>query len=241
MIPKIIHYCWFGKKEKPKLINKCIESWQKVLVDYEIIEWNEDNFDISVNEFIKEAYECGKFAFVSDYVRVHALYYYGGIYMDTDVEVFKSFNDFLHHDSFWGFELNDYIATSTIGTKKHHPFIKKFLNEYHNKNFIESDGRLNQVTNVSIVTKMLEKNGLVRNGKLQEIEGIGFFYPQDYFSSYDYIDYRKLKTERSYAMHHFTGSWLPKKNKIKIRINNKIIRLKENLKGKLDNMKLPYW
>ena len=105
VIPKIIHYCWFGKKKKPKVIQKCIESWKSILDDYQIIEWNEDNFDISCNDFVREAYENGKFAFVSDYVRIYALYNYGGIYMDTDVQVYKYFDmEILKNDSVWGFE-----------------------------------------------------------------------------------------------------------------------------------------
>ena len=103
-IPKTIHYCWFGRGEKPEIVKKCIDTWKDKLSDYEIIEWNEDNFDINQNDYVKEAYKAKKFAFVSDYVRVYALYNYGGIYLDTDVEVFKSFDDVLDNESFWGFE-----------------------------------------------------------------------------------------------------------------------------------------
>ena len=118
-IPKIIHYCWFGKKDKPELVKRCIKSWENNLNDYKIIEWNEDTFDINSNKFVKQAYEAGKFAFVSDYVRVYALYNYGGIYMDTDVEVYRTFSkDILKNESFWGFEEKNFIATSTIGAKK---------------------------------------------------------------------------------------------------------------------------
>ena len=92
-IPKIIHYCWFGKNEKPNIVKKCIETWRNILSDYQIIEWNEDSFDVNSNNFVREAYESGKFAFVSDYVRVYALYNYGGIYLDTDVEVYKPFSE----------------------------------------------------------------------------------------------------------------------------------------------------
>ena len=122
-IPKIIHYCWFGKKEKPNIVKKCISSWKVILKDYEIIEWNEENFDISSNNFVRQAYENGKFAFVSDYVRVYALYNYGGIYLDTDVEVFKNFDPLLNNESFWGFEEKNFIATSTIGAQKNNKFI----------------------------------------------------------------------------------------------------------------------
>lgn len=214
-IPKIIHYCWFGKSEKPGLVKKCIASWRKRLVDYEIIEWNEDRFDINNNIFVKEAYEEKKFAFVSDYVRAYALYNYGGIYLDTDVEVFKNFDQFLDHDSFWGFEQENYIATSTIGAVKGNRLIKLFLDSYEIKKFIREDGSMNMQTNVDIITKLLVEKGLEPNGEFQVIEGIGSFYPQTYFSPYDYINCRKMISDRTVAMHHFYKSWLPPKARLK--------------------------
>ena len=138
-IPKTIHYCWFGNNDKPTIVKKCIESWEKNLSDYEIIEWNEETFNIECNDFVKEAYEKKMYAFVSDYVRVYALYNYGGIYLDTDVEVNKSFNDLLENDSIWGFEEKNYIATSTIGARKGNELIKEFLDEYNGRKFIKND------------------------------------------------------------------------------------------------------
>ncbi|MCM3650423.1 glycosyltransferase family 32 protein [Metabacillus litoralis] len=223
-IPKIIHYCWFGGKEKPEIVKKCIASWENHLSGYEIKEWNENNFDISNNSYVKEAYESGKFAFVSDYARVYALYHFGGIYLDTDVEVFKSFNDLLHHESFWGFEQENYIATSTIGVGKGNKLIKLFLDSYNGKIFIKEDGSYNDLTNVAIVTEILKNKGLKMNGQYQELEGIGVFYPQTYFSPYDYINYRKFITENTYAMHYFYKSWLSPKARLKS--NVKIIAAK---------------
>ncbi|MBO1512360.1 glycosyltransferase family 32 protein [Metabacillus bambusae] len=214
-IPKSVHYCWFGGKEKPQIVQKCIKSWEKILYDYEFIEWNEKNFDISSNTYIREAYQAGKFAFVSDYVRVYALYHFGGIYLDTDVEVFKPFDDLLHHESFWGFEQENYIATSTIGANKGNPIIEIFLNSYVDKPFIKDDGSFDDLTNVAIVTKILQELGLKTNGEYQELKDNGTFYPQTYFSPYDYINCRKFITENTYAMHHFYKSWLPPKAKFK--------------------------
>ena len=214
-IPKRIHYCWFGGKEKPDIVRKCIESWKKNLSQYELIEWNEESFDINSNKYVREAYEAGKFAFVSDYVRVYALYHFGGIYLDTDVEVFKPFDDLLHHDSFWGFEQENYIATSTIGASKGNKLIKQFLDSYKDKHFINEDGTHDQLTNVAIVTDILKNIGLKTNGEYQEIENIGAFYPQTYFSPYDYINCRKFMTENTYAMHHFYKSWLPLGTRLK--------------------------
>ena len=119
------------------IVKKCIDSWKRNLPEYEIIEWNENNFDINCNSYVREAYESAKFAFVSDYVRVHALYHFGGIYLDTDVEVFKPFDDLLHHDSFWGFEQENYIATSTIGAAKSNNLVNLFLDSYKEKNLLK--------------------------------------------------------------------------------------------------------
>lgn len=217
-IPRIIHYCWFGGKEKPEIIKKCINSWQIHLVGYEIREWNEDNFDINQNLYVSEAYKAKKFAFVSDYVRVYALYKFGGIYLDTDVEIFKSFNGILHHDSFWGFEQENYIATSTIGSVKGNKLIKIFLDSYEEKKFIKEDGNYDDLTNVAIVTELLKNMGLKTNGEYQEIEGIGAFYPQTYFSPYDYINCRKFITENTYTIHYFYKSWLPLSARVKTKI-----------------------
>ena len=216
-IPKKIHYCWFGKGQKPDIVNKCIQSWRKILSDYEIIEWNEENFDINSNEYVKQAYESGKFAFVSDYVRLYALYNYGGIYLDTDVEVFKRFDDLLDNDSIWGFEQENYIATSTIGAAKGNKIIGEFLSLYKDRQFTKEDGSYDDLTNVAIVTKMLEEKGLKMNGKYQKIDG-ATFYPQTYFSPYDYINCRKFITDDTYCMHHFYKSWLPYKTRLKGKI-----------------------
>ncbi|MGE6552400.1 glycosyltransferase family 32 protein [Bacillus mycoides] len=217
-IPRIVHYCWFGGKEKPDIVKRCIDSWNEILSEYEIREWNEDNFNIDCNSYVREAYELKKFAFVSDYVRVHALYNFGGIYLDTDVEVFKSFDDLLYHNSFWGFEQENYIATSTIGAAKGNELMKRFLDSYEKKNFMKEDGNYDDLTNVAIVTEILKDIGLKTNGEYQEIEGTGAFYPQTYFSPYDYINCRKFITKNTYAIHHFYKSWLPPKARFKSNI-----------------------
>lgn len=214
-IPKKIHYCWFGGKEKPGIVKKCIESWTKYLPDYEIIEWNENNFNINKNSYVQEAYNSGKYAFVSDYVRVYALYYHGGIYLDTDVEVYKPFDDLLYHPSFWGFEQENFIATSTIGAEKGNALIKEFLDSYNEKRFIKNDGTFNELTNVAIITRLLEEKGLKTNGQYQEIIEIGVFYPQTYFSPYDYINCQTFITEKTYTNHHFYKSWMPMGKRIK--------------------------
>ena len=224
-IPKIIHYCWFGKKEKPYIVKKCIKSWKDNLNDYEIIEWNEENFDINCNKFIKEAYEREMYAFVSDYVRVFALYHYGGIYLDTDVEIFKSFDDLLVNDSFWGFEEKNFIATSTIGAKKGNILIKEFLDSYTNRVFIKENGEIDTLTNVAIISNILKDKGLKLNGEYQKIEYIGTFYPQEYFSPYDYINCYSKQNNKTYAIHYFYKSWLPFSVKVKSCIKKALIKI----------------
>ena len=225
-IPKIIHYCWFGGKDKPEVIKKYINSWKEKLRDYEIKEWNESNFDISSNIFVKQAYESGKYAFVSDYVRVYALYNYGGIYMDTDVEVKQPFSDeILGNDSFWGFEEKNYIATSTIGTKKGNKLIKRFLDSYDGKEFIKEDGEIDTLTNVAIVSNIIEGIGIRLDGTYQKIDGMCTVYPQEYFSPYDYINCYSKESKNTYTIHHFYKSWLPYKEKIKEYIKKMISRI----------------
>lgn len=240
-IPKLIHYCWFGGKPKPDIVVKCMESWKQKLPGYEFIEWNESKFDVHSNPYVKEAYHAGKFAFVSDYVRVYALYHFGGIYLDTDVEVYQSFDDLLHHDSFWGFEQENFIATSTIGAAKGNKLIKRFLDSYQRKSFLRKDGSFDSLTNVAVVTELLQSMGLQPNGHYQELEGIGVFYPQTYFSPYDYINCRMFRTEHTYAVHHFHKSWLSPKDRLKgsvKRIVSKVIggdniaRLRRLVSGK---------
>ena len=214
-IPKIIHYCWFGKNEKPKIIKKCIKSWKEKLPDYEFIEWNEDKFNVNTNGFVKEAYEKGKYAFVSDYVRVYALYNYGGIYLDTDVKVKKSFNSLLENDSIWGFEEKNFVATSTIGACKGNKLIKQFLDSYNGRRFINNDGSIDTLTNVVIVSRIVNELGIKLDGTYQKIEGIATFYPQDYFSPYDYINCYSKETKNTYSIHYYYKSWLPMSSRIK--------------------------
>ncbi|MBA2943335.1 glycosyl transferase [Paenibacillus sp. CGMCC 1.16610] len=238
-IPKIIHYCWFGKNERPEIVKKCIASWHNHLTDYQFIEWNESNFDVNRNVYVKQAYEAGKFAFVSDYARVFALYHFGGIYLDTDVEVFKCFDDLLHHESFWGFEQENFIATSTIGAAKENKLIKVFMDSYQDKNFIREDGSFDSLTNVALITRMLGDWGVKPNGLYQEISEVGTFYPQTYFSPYDYINCRTFMSSNTYAMHHFYKSWLPPKARFKGQMKwmlakviggNNIARMREALR-----------
>lgn len=213
-IPKIIHFCWFGGKEKPSKVQECIESWYKYLSDYEFMEWNERNFDINSNEYVKQAYDEKKFAYVSDYARIKALYQYGGIYMDTDVMVYRSFNNLLDNKCILGFEQENYIATSFMACIPKYELIKEFIDKYDNVSFYNSDKSLDLTTNVERLTGILEKRGLVRNNELQKVGDI-IVYPQEYFSPYDYGNFIRKNTENTYCEHLFLVSWLPWTTKIK--------------------------
>lgn len=241
-IPRIIHYCWFGTGEKPEIVKKCIESWKNNLKDYEIKEWNEESFDININEFTRQAYKAKKYAFVSDYVRVYALYNYGGIYLDTDVEVLQSFDNYLKSDSFWGFEAGNYIATSTIGAAKGNKLIKRFLDSYNGKQFLNGDGSLNITTNVKIVSEIFEELGVKLDGKYKKIEGVASIYPIEIFSPYDYRYFEDLSTNKTVSIHYYYKSWISNKDKIKQVVKKIIIKvigvrniknIKFNIKGEI--------
>lgn len=207
-IPKIIHYCWFGRGEKPKLAKKCIKSWKKLLPDYKIIEWNEDNFDINSNLYVKQAYEAKKYAFVTDYARLYALYNYGGIYMDTDVEVLKPLDIFLQYEAFTGFESEKFCVTGIMGSKKENKMIKEFLEPYKKLRFINDDGSLNQTTNVSLMTDIFMKYGANLDNTQQNINDMEIF-PKTYFCPLNYNDSKTDFSSNTYTIHHFAGSWLP--------------------------------
>ena len=225
MIPKIIHYCWFGKKNKPTKIQKCIDSWRSVLNDYQFVEWNEDNFDVNSSEYAKQAYSEGKYAFVSDIARIEALYQYGGIYMDTDVEVYKTFDDLLNESRvILGFEYDNWVATSFMAAEKEHPFLKEFADLYIKETFSKADGTINTTTNVSRLTKLLCEKGLEQENRKQELPDGIVVYPIEFFSPYDYANCIMEKTEKSYCAHLFFVTWLPKIEQIKKFIKRTLVR-----------------
>ena len=239
-IPKIVHYCWFGEKEKPDSVKKCIESWKKFLPDYQLMEWNEDNFDIEKLQYTKEAYAAKKYAFVSDVTRIEALYQYGGIYMDTDVEVLKTFTPLLDARCILGMEEKGYVATSFMAFEKEHPLVKQFLNLYENINFLDENGQINTGTNVAKLTNMLMEKGFVQENHYQELEEGIKIYPKEFFSPYDYINCHYNITENSYCVHHFAVSWMSKKEQVKKGIKKqlskilgpkKMNKIREKIKG----------
>ena len=221
---KTVHYCWFGRGEKPELVQKCIASWEKFLPDYELKEWNEDSFDINSCRFVSEAYADRNFAFVSDYVRAFVLYNQGGIYMDTDVEVLGSFDPFLNDKVFFGFEEGNFVGTCVMGIEKGHELMKMYLDHYNNSVYFNDDGTKYTDTNVVLLTKLLEEKGLKRDGQKQTVGDITV-YPRTYFSPYDYINGINYITDESVAIHHFAQLWLPKSVRMKTGIKKKIVKL----------------
>lgn len=214
-IPKIIHYVWMGEKEKPPKIKKCIKTWKKHLKDYEFIEWNEKNFDINSNSFVKKMYENKKWAFVSDYVRAYAIYNYGGIYLDTDVFVIDKLDSLLNSRAFVGFEAPEYPFTAVFGAEKEHPLIKDILDYYTN---LELEGNFKDNNTISVSNLLIEKYGCKTGNIEQELpEGIKV-YKDDVLCN---------PSRNSLTVHVFLGSWL----------NNNTFknRMREFLRMKLNN------
>lgn len=208
-IPKIIHYCWFGKKEIPVQYRKWMKSWKHYCPDYEIIEWNENNYDVNKSRYASQAYGSGKWAFVSDYARIDIIYEYGGVYLDVDVELVKNIDEMLRNDAFCGFETNRYVAFGLgFGAKRFHPIMREIKKYYDDICFVSDDGKMDQTTCPIIQTNILEQYGLKCNGEFQLLDEMTV-YPSRILcgmSPYSFRVARNLKD--TYAIHHYTGSWL---------------------------------
>lgn len=225
MIPKVIHYCWFGGKELPEQVKWYISTWRKYCPDYKIIEWNESNFEVNQNLYCKEAYEAKKWAFVSDYARLKILYDHGGIYMDTDVEVCKNLDEFLQYAAFSGYESYNKIPTGTIGAVKHNNWIKHLLSYYETAKFLKDNGEYNFTTNVEVITKMtVEKYNINLNNKFILFDNIAI-YPFEVFCAKDFLSGNIYKSSNTYTIHNFNGSWLSKKEKNKIALRRILIKI----------------
>ena len=213
MIPRIIHYCWFGRGPMPDLAIKCIESWHKYMPDYKYKLWNEDNFDVNCIAYVKEAYEAHKYAFVTDYVRLYALYTEGGIYMDTDVEVLKPYDDLLALSGFTGYEGSKYMppVTGTMASVVGGQWVKEQLSAYDGIHFLKDDGTLDLTTNTTRISSIMRNSGFVQDGKKTVYKDMTIF-PSDFFCPRQTTGEFFL-TENTYCDHHFTGSWNSSSNK----------------------------
>ena len=229
MIPKVIHYCWFGRGQMPELALKCIESWHKYLPGYTLKLWNEDSFDINAVPYVKEAYEARKFAFVTDYIRLYALYHEGGIYMDTDVEVLKPLDDLLDLPAFSGYESNKFsnFPTGLMASAAGGIWVKEQLDYYTDRHFLLPDGSLDMTTNTVTISRIMKENGFELTGKYQVYKNDMHCFPSDYFCPMTSTRVLKL-TKNSYCIHHFAGSWHTPtlKQKIKKFVFGKIVGAK---------------
>lgn len=227
MIPKKIHYCWFGRGEKPKLAKKCIASWKKYCPDYEIIEWNEDNFDINMNGYTKMCYENKKYAFLSDYVRLLVVYQNGGLYFDTDVELIKNPNFLLKEEAFFGFETEG--VNSKYGIVASGLGFGSVINGYALKLLLDEyvpllNGKAGTIGCPSLNTKAILKLGLQPGGNLQKLPH-ATIYPKEYFNPYESTTGRLNKTENTVSIHWYMGSCLTSKQKIRSTISKPLHRI----------------
>ena len=229
MIPKIIHYCWFGRGKMPDLAERCIASWHKYLPEYDYKLWNEDSFDINSVSYVKEAYECRKFAYVTDYIRLWALNKFGGVYMDTDVEILKPLDDFLKLPAFTGYEASSGMApvTGLMASAAGGVWVREQLEYYKGKHFLKDDGTPDLTPNTITISKIMASNGFVADGKYAVYKNDMHVFPVDYFCPLTSTRVLKL-TENTCCIHHFAGSWveLSPKQKIKRFITSKILGYK---------------
>lgn len=207
MIPKKIHYCWFGRNPLPDSALKCIASWKKFLPDYEIIEWNEDNFDVNSIPYTRQAYEAKKYAFVSDYARFKILYEHGGLYFDTDVEVIRPMDDILSRGGFMGYENERHVAPGLgMASEPGTPLYAEIINHYSTELF-KTDTGFNTNTVGEHVTAILKRHGLTYTGDIQKIGDV-FIYPPEWFNPLDDATGRLRTTKNTVSIHWYTKSWL---------------------------------
>lgn len=217
MIPKKIHYIWVGGKEKPKDIQKCMKTWKKHLKDYEIIEWNESNFDIESHPFALSAYKAKKWAYVSDYIRAYVIYKYGGIYLDTDVLILDNFDNLIKNRAFVGFENSDYPFTAVFGAEKGHPLVKDMLDYYDGKEFsFDSTDQMKNVNTKSVSEILIKKYNCEIGNKKQLLKEDIVVYPDNVLCN---------PSKKSVSIHVFTGTWMEGKKPFMRKIN-KFLKLR---------------
>lgn len=252
MISKIIHYCWFGGNPLSDEVIKCIDSWKKYFPDYEIKEWNESNFDLNCCDYIKEAYQAKKWAFVSDYARFKILYENGGLYFDTDVEVIKPMDSIISKGPFMGCETGpatlDPIspfglgvnAGLGLGANAGLGLYKEILNYYESQHFLYEDGTLNLENVVDRVTGILKKHGFKGDGTIEEVAEVTI-YPPEYFCPFNFFTGVTNITENTYTIHRYSASWFTPAEKKINEINRKYIQLgkRDSLQRKIEM--IPYW
>lgn len=225
MIPKTIHYCWFGRKPLPKSAERCIASWRKLFPEYEIKQWNEDNFNVNIIPFTKEAYSVQKFAYTSDYARLWIIYNHGGVYFDTDVEVIRPMQDILDKGAFMPFEKHETNPENRImvnpglgfAAEAGNKVIREIMNYYESHHYILSNGSIEQIPIVPITTNILKRHGLIESIIPLEIEEGITVYPWEYFCPIEYLSNKLEITYNTRTIHHYTESWMSTTDKLKMR------------------------
>lgn len=235
MIPKKIHYCWFGGNKMPKSAVKCIKSWKKFFPDYEIIEWNEDNYDVKKNQYIWEAYKMKKYAFVSDFARFDILYHEGGLYFDTDVEVIKNFDKIIQEGGFMGCEVDGsnekqvphgILVNPGLGlaAKPKLDLYKEIIEYYNQQKFLKPDGSMNMETVVTRTTDILMRHGLNDIKGIQKVAGITI-YPADFFNPRNNNTGALQKTENTHAIHWYSQSWVTTTDRLRSKLTRPFHRV----------------
>lgn len=231
-IPKIIHYCWFGGTEMPEKNLKCIASWKKYCPDYEIKRWDETNYDINKNSYMKQAYEAKKWGFVPDYARLDIIYNNGGIYLDTDVEIIKNIDILLQNKAFMGFESPQFVALGLgFGAVKGNLHIKAMRDAYNGMEFVNQDGSYNMLPSPNYSTEYLLQIGLVRDGSKQMLDEM-LILPTEYLCPKDYETGKLNITEKTYSIHHYDASW---QSEYERKLHNVQIMLKQKFSPKVAN------
>lgn len=233
MIPKLIHYCWLSDDPFPPKIEQCVESWKRYLPDYEFKHWHTSNFDLEAHPWVKQAFEQKKYAFAADYIRLYALYNYGGIYLDSDVEVIKPFDDLLNLPYFACTEGNLTIEAGAWGAQKHLDWVGACLDYYKGRSFIKANGSPDLLPLPQIMMSVIRKSMLPKvvnidtyMEKIDHYKDVGVFYmlPRDYFCAKDPATGELLLTENSYCIHNFAGSWVGAPS-LELSVKTKIVKL----------------
>lgn len=217
MIPKKIHYCWLGGKPLPPLAEKCLASWKKYCPDYEIILWNEDNYDFTKHPYMKQAFEEKKWGFVPDYARLDIIYQHGGIYLDTDVELVKNLDPLLEYDFYAGFESEKFVNLGLgFGAVSRHPVLKAMMEDYDNYSFIKDDGSLNLMPSPVIQTRFLQSFYDLKTNynSIQTLRNAVTVLPSEFLAPKDCISKKLTVTSNTFSIHHYDGSWVPVRMKI---------------------------